>query len=266
MVAAAQSTQEAGGYLVLVSGDASLYKYRIGGDGKMSQERKVKLSIKGDGSELQCVWAGSGLLAAANNEPMLRLWHQEKDLNYVLTLNDPRHGQVAGNKDLIRCVAFNPRKRVLAGGTHSGRIVMWRYTGGQTPSEDDWEILPAIKLAVSIHRITWGPGESLMAISSAETKQLSILNETVLASKTTASGNSIIQTSADRFIVTNAQGKMKLVAAGIRIKGMDLDAAGKYVMIYNGKRAEIREIKEGTNRQKPYLRIEHKPTSKTVLC
>jgi hypothetical protein len=103
------------GYLVLVSGDASLYKYKIAADGKvsvdsvyyrpvnctdynvmccgcflcvqMSQERKVKLSIKGDGSELQCVWAGSGLLAAANNEPMLRLWHQEKDLNYVLTLN-----------------------------------------------------------------------------------------------------------------------------------------------------------------------------------
>jgi intraflagellar transport protein 140 len=160
-------------------------------------------------------------------------------------LLDPRHGTVPGNKDLIRCVAFNPRKRVLAGGTHAGRIVMWRYTGGATPSEDDWEILPAIKLNVSIHRITWGPGDSLMAISSAETKSLSILNETILTAKTTANGNTVIQTSADRFNVTNAQGRLKQVAAGIRIKGMDLDAAGKYVLIYNGKRAEIREIKDG---------------------
>jgi len=46
----------------------------------------VKLSVKGDGAELQCVWAGPGLLAAANAEPMIRLWDLEQDSNYILAI------------------------------------------------------------------------------------------------------------------------------------------------------------------------------------
>ena len=47
---------------------------------------QVKLSIRGDGSDLQCVWAGKGLLAAANAEPLLRVWHLDYDQSYILPL------------------------------------------------------------------------------------------------------------------------------------------------------------------------------------
>ena len=47
---------------------------------------QVQLSIQGDGSSLQCVWAGAGLLAAANSEYVLRLWNIEQDESYVLRI------------------------------------------------------------------------------------------------------------------------------------------------------------------------------------
>src|SRR5689334_10456418 len=67
-------------YLLIVTEDVVLYKFKFSADGKMAQEKKVytrksrcpaylgalqvKLSIKGDGKELQCVFAG-------NNSPSL---------------------------------------------------------------------------------------------------------------------------------------------------------------------------------------------------
>ena len=48
----------------------------------------MKLSIKGDGSDLQCVWCGNGLLAAANGESIVRIFNLETDdnVNYILNL------------------------------------------------------------------------------------------------------------------------------------------------------------------------------------
>ena len=79
----------------------------------MNVEKKMKLSIKGGGAHLKLVWAGSGLLAGANAEGMVRFWHLEKDDNYVLSTADQRH--FCDKKDVVQTLAFNPRKRVLSG-------------------------------------------------------------------------------------------------------------------------------------------------------
>jgi hypothetical protein len=80
---------------------------------------QVKLSIKGDGSELQCIWAGSvaminsslclrllswtssslagnGLLAAANGETLVRFYNLESEdnVNYVLSLSGNSRRQI----------------------------------------------------------------------------------------------------------------------------------------------------------------------------
>lgn len=140
---------------------------------------QAKLSVKGDGSDLQCVWAGNGLLAAANREPLVRVWQLEQDANYVLPLSgsvnrvlvllcssihlscspgplDARH--MAQPKDTIRIVAFNPRKRVLAGGTSLGRVCLWRFVGSRNsePSENDWIVLPPVNLGTGIASLVWG--------------------------------------------------------------------------------------------------------------
>ena len=241
-------------YLVLVTVDVVLYKYKITPEGKMMQERKVKLSIKGDGSDLQAVFAGHGLLAAANSENLVRLWHLEKEDNYVLPLTDPKH--MAIPKDIITCLAFNPNKRVLCAGTLAGRVVFWRFIGrsingsGADPSAEDWEILPSVETnyggsgsGLGIQSLKWGPGEGLLAVASKE--GVSILNETVLHSKyLEKTGVSLIQLSSDSFCIQSPTGQILRVQTTIRIKGFDM--SDKYILIWNGKTAQVREIPDFT--------------------
>ena len=68
-------------------------------------------------------------MAAANSENLVRMWDLESDQNYILNLTGiVLRGTVcswarfffsldgkgaAGSRDLIRCLAFNPRRRVL---------------------------------------------------------------------------------------------------------------------------------------------------------
>lgn len=235
-------------YLVLVTVDVVLYKYKITVEGKMTQERKVKLSIKGDGSELQAVFAGHGLLAAANCENLVRLWHLEKEDNYTLSLQDPKH--MAIPKDIITCLAFNPTKRVLCAGTLAGRVVFWKFIGrslaGVDPSAEDWEVLPPVETnyggsgsGLGIQSLRWGPGEGLLAVASKE--GLSVLNETVLHSRhLSKSGLSMIQLSSDSFCLQTEGGRVLRVQTSIRIKGFDMSE--RHVLVWNGKRAEVREV------------------------
>jgi len=237
-------------YLVLLTVDVVLYKYKITPDGKMLQERKVKLSIKGDGSELQACIAGAGLLAAANCENVVRLWHLEQEDNYVLSLQDAKHQAIP--KDVITCIAFNPRKRVLAAGTLAGRVVFWRWvgrsaaSGGGDPSADDWEVLPPVETnyggsgsGLGIRSLRWGQGEGLLAVASKE--GVSVLNETVLASKYLESaGLSMIQLSADSFSLQTDAGRIYRIQTQIRIKGFDVTE--KYILVWNGKKAEVRAV------------------------
>ena len=76
---------------------------------------------------------------------MVRLWHLEQDFNYMLDLRDPQH--MCDPKDKVRCVSFNPRKRLLSGGTQGGRVVMWKFNQSSlenvagTPCAEDWDVI-----------------------------------------------------------------------------------------------------------------------------
>lgn len=269
-------------YLVLVTIDVVLYKYKITIEGKMTQERKVKLSIKGDGGNLQVVFAGHGLLAASNNENLIRLWHLEKEDNYILSLQESKH--MAIPKDIITCIAFNPQKRVLCAGTLAGRVVFWRFIGRNDsltdPSAEDWEILSPVETnyggsgsGVGIQSIRFGPESTtsggILAIASKE--GVSVLNETILHSKyrsrsyiqnsssggapggimpssssaaSGSSGISMIQLSSDSFVLQTDEGRILRIQTGIRIKGFDMN--DKYILVWNGKRAEVREVPDFT--------------------
>ena len=234
-------------YLALVSEDATLMRYKWAEDGgSMQQDRKVKLSIKGDGSELRLVIAGHGLLAAANAEGCVRFWHLESDDSYLLMF-DGKH--MAAPKDVITAIDFNPRKRVLCGGTAAGRIVFWRYVGGQQPlsepSDADWEGLPAMESSAPITHIQWGPGEGLLGLCNAE--NVSIVLETVMQYKEVA-GVAAVQLTADSVMVQRGEdGKAARFNTNIRVKGLDLSA--DYLIVWNGKRAEVRDIRDRSNVQ-----------------
>ena len=228
-------TQEA---LYILTNDVILYKFKFGLDG-FFQEKKVKLSIKGDGSDLKCCWAGAGLLAAANNEALVRIWHLDNDTNYFLNLMDPKH--MAQSKDTVKAISFNIKRRLLVGGTAAGRVCFWQYNGknSEDPSDTDWEILPPVNLLHSINSFNWGT-DGLLAVATA--KSVSILNETVLNCKQSGE-NVIIQLTTEKLIVQTPDGKTKKLSAGIKIKGVDI--LNKNILIWNGKKAEVHELAEG---------------------
>ena len=234
-------------YVALVSDDVTLLRYRWSEDGgSMQQDRKVKLSIKGDGSELRLVIAGHGLLAAANAEGCVRFWHLESDDSYLLMF-DGKH--MAAAKDVITCIDFNPRKRVLCGGTAAGRIVFWRYVGQQQhdsePSDADWEGLPAMESSTAISHIQWGPGEGLLGLYNNE--NVSIVLETVMQYKEVA-GVAAVQLTADSVMIQRGEdSKPVRFNTNIRVKGLDLSS--DYLLVWNGKRAEVRDIRDRANVQ-----------------
>ena len=50
---------------------------------------------------------------------------------------------MAAGGDVVCACSYNPRARVLVGGTKKGRACMWRFVGGAEgadPSEDDWQV------------------------------------------------------------------------------------------------------------------------------
>lgn len=241
--------------LVVLTIDVVLYKYRISEAGRMTQERKVKLSIKGDGSDLKCVIAGTNLLAAANHESLLRLWHLERDDSYILSLAHPLH--MAPPKDTLLCVGFNPATSVLAGATATGRVCMWKFHGptimgsassssspfslsSYDPSEHDWEVLPPVQIEShdAIHSLCWGPSPNLLTLNCRSA--CSILNETVLHCRY-VEGNALVQRSAEQVMLQIGEhGKPTKIQSALRVKGVDMNE--KYVLLWNGKRAEVREL------------------------
>lgn len=229
-------------YLVILSLDAVLSKYRIQSDGKMIQDRRAKLSIKGDGSEMQCVYAGAGLLAAANHEPMVRVWHLETDDNYTLPITDARHMTAA--KDLVRCVSFNHRKRILAAGTQFGKVCLWKYVGpppGKATSAEDWEILPPVDAHDNVAHLSWSNSDiGLMGLMT--TGSASVLAETVLNTRR-REGNTVIQMSTDLLYVMQEDMPSQKVTAGFRVKGIDV--SDRTLICWNGKQVEVREFKGG---------------------
>jgi intraflagellar transport protein 140 len=261
-------------YLILVTVDVVLYKYKITAEGKMTQERKVKLSIKGDGSELQTVFAGHGLLAAANGENLVRLWHLEQEDNYTLSLTDPKHMSIP--KDIITCLAFSPQKRVLCAGTLAGRVVFWKFIGrgidsGVDPSPQDWEVLPPVETnyggsgsGLGVRSITWGaPSAGILSVASKE--GISVLNETVLAcSYHPKSGASVIQLSSESFCLQIQNGRPLRVQTSIRIKGFSLSE--KHVLVWNGKRAEVRELPQSSSNAGTELKLVSSFATKAQVC
>ena len=76
---------------------------------------------------------------------------QKKESRFIFFMwTDPRH--MAKAKDTIDTISYNPRKRMMAGGTAMGRIVMWKYAPrGHEPSELDWQVRSHLHIVAIVH-------------------------------------------------------------------------------------------------------------------
>jgi hypothetical protein len=262
-------------YLLLLTLDSVLYKFKLALDGKMTPDKKVKLSIRGNGSDMNVIWAGAGLLIAANMENVLRVWNVETDESYSLSLAGSSHqlessasatagGGGGGNKEIIKCIAFDYSRRLLIGGTDAGRVLFWKFIGntaatadkqmsstnsvnssssGITSSELDWKLLPPVKChSNSIYGLDWGSGEGIVSVNHGA--NVSILIETQLVSKSRDSVN-VVQCDTQTVIVQTQDGRQRRIDSQLRIKGIDVDQNN--LLLWNGKSVEIRDVKSSAN-------------------
>jgi intraflagellar transport protein 140 len=115
---------EDSGKLVILTKSLMLTQFHVAEDGKVSKLNQVKISIPQDGLN-SLVWAGSGLLAAATQEKMVRVFNISSEENYNILL--PNFG--GDRLPRVVSVAFNPIDRYLAAGTDTGHIAIWKYCG-----------------------------------------------------------------------------------------------------------------------------------------
>jgi intraflagellar transport protein 140 len=231
--------------IIIVTSTLLLVQFRISLQEKLVPDRKVKLTVAGNPDDLMSLWAGSGLLATVAKENMLRLWNLKEDKNYYLTLAD---ADLTGRllRDKVICAAYHEKKRILAGGTQEGRIVMWKSkslaTGEAPGSSDGWEPLLPVTLSNSpITDVRWTSADGLLSAQS--TTHVSVLAETLLKKKVKeaiialqVSNNSVEIRRMSRL------DQPMTVATQIRVKG--LDVTEKYLAVWNGKSFEVFLINE----------------------
>lgn len=111
--------------VIIITSHLLLVQFKLNLAEKLVPDRKVKLAVAGNPEFLNTIWAGQGLMATCSGENMIRMFSIASDENYVLTLAESAfQGHIY--QDKINCISFNPKSRILAGGTKNGYIVMWK--------------------------------------------------------------------------------------------------------------------------------------------
>lgn len=161
--------------LVIFTRSLLLTQYQVAEDGKVSRVMQVKMSVAGDLSQTglrSVVWAGSGVLAMATQERMLRFLDLNGDESYTLSLSVV--SDVVEKGDYVYTVCFNPLDRYLAVGTGLGAVIVWKFIGpardivsigdgtARPTSADDWELYFKTQLGFALRELAWQKGQGAL--------------------------------------------------------------------------------------------------------
>ena len=229
--------------IVIITSSLLMVQFRVSPNEKLVPSRKVKLTVAGNPEKINTIWGGPGLLTTVSGENMIRLWNLERDANYFLTLadTDPTGKMLT---DKIISIAYNEKKRIIAGGTQEGRVVMWKckqLLSGESPSNrDGWEPQLPVSLSInSIDQVSWSSSDAILSATSQTS--LSILSETTLRKKVRNGfvalqiTNSTVEVRKLNKLDTSFQ-----FSTSIRIKGMDISS--NILIVWNGKIIECFNI------------------------
>lgn len=104
--------------LLVITRSMMLTQYQVAADGKVSRLSQVKLSVAGDilsSGIKSAVWVGSGLIAAATLEKVVRVFDVAADEAYTLPLMDAAATSTVDKTNLradkVTAVAFCPLDR-----------------------------------------------------------------------------------------------------------------------------------------------------------
>lgn len=153
--------------LVIITRSLLLTQYHVSDDGRVGRVAQVKLSVPQDVAVKgiqSIVWAGPGLLAAATEEKIVRLFDLAADESYNLSMNNAL-GKLMDRSDRVVCVTFSPVDRYLAVGTQLGIVAVWKFTGqARDVSQSNAK---QQQMAVSTAAADWEVGAFLFTLLSA---------------------------------------------------------------------------------------------------
>ncbi|XP_064637216.1 intraflagellar transport protein 140 homolog [Lineus longissimus] len=172
--------------LVTIGENLILSQHSVTTDGDAREIMKVKLS--GKAAEADVIWAGKGVLATVSGESVVRLWDIDREENYILNADTVlkstgEQSQSYGRDTQLTCVSYSIAKQVLAVGTSSGTVAMWKYSslgipGKKAEPEDKWHFQPPSNIEGNILQIEWGP-RNLLAVNAVEV--VYVLSEQVMS-------------------------------------------------------------------------------------
>ncbi len=114
----------------------------------------------------------------------VRIWNLKTDANFVLTVDSDDGGGAGGGGggatlegvQFITCLSYCSARRLVAAGTNSGAVVMWRNTVQDRFDDDDgWKSLPASSAGSAVRGLSWGAAGEVCALSTV--RQVFFLHE-----------------------------------------------------------------------------------------
>ncbi|KAJ3047714.1 hypothetical protein HK097_011283 [Rhizophlyctis rosea] len=222
--------------VLVINEDFLLSQYSLSPEGRMTREIEVKLSTAAmtDKPAIQCCWVGLGMLALCFGGSGVRIWDLLNGENYSLSLPGM-------DKIRITCIAYNVAKNLLAGGTDSGHVLMWRFRSKAAQgSESAWELLPKVNAGGNVESVSWGCSGTIMAVRRRA--GLNIFTNQVMHRKLYGR-KCAVQVAPSRVLVDRSPKPALNITTDLRIKGLALTNA--HVAIWDGKSVAVYEYSDG---------------------
>ncbi|KAM9716097.1 intraflagellar transport protein 140 homolog isoform 2-T2 [Menidia menidia] len=224
--------------LAVITDTLMLSQYTLGPEGGAHEYMKVKLSSQ-YGQSVDIVWTVNSLLITATGEQVIRLWDLERDDNYILSL-DERLGFEKG--EMINCVSYCPAKEILAAGTSSGRIAMWKMVVQPNSNRADtkalWKLQTPTEIEGNITQLQWGSSQNLLAANNSKTAL--ILCEHVMSAHFSQQVAAVQLTPTQLSITHFTTGAPLALQSDMHIKGVCVTK--DTVTVWNGKVVTVYEL------------------------
>ncbi|GMH43478.1 hypothetical protein BSKO_11400 [Bryopsis sp. KO-2023] len=217
-------------------------------EGEYRRMMKMKFASGSNSAakKLQVTWSCPHTLASAGeSDSVIRLYSFDTEDNYVLRLDNID----ASEEDTVSCLEFDQKFGILAVGTTSGKICLFRYVGKPTSNSTEgeiepqdlsllWEPLGMCSVNGTPTKIEFGPMSRLFQVRCGD--KVTLCGQTFLQSRM-KSNLAAVQTGADKVVVEHMnENSIKEISSNLQIVGLDI--TDSHLLLWSGNQVEIYNV------------------------
>ena len=232
--------------IILITSNLLLVKCVIQFNAQLNP-KKIRMSIAGKPEEIQCCWAGEGLIAIISGDDIVRFFYLDTDQYYMISITDHPLGSI-NSEDSFSCLDFSSRRRVLIVGGVKGKVYMWKcnLTTNIIPiSAEAWEPYCVVDTIPGISFLKWSEHMGLIHVKGQKGKH-AMLSETILQKKMNEKMKVLQITQKEIEIITNTDNTYisKRIILEENTKGIAIYSNN--MLCWNGNKANLYNIDLGT--------------------